>query len=41
MENNIKNIYFSNKNLEFTYGVIKGNVEKQCGYDIEKNNNHI
>ena len=38
MENNIKNIYFSNKNLEFTYGVIKGNIENQCGYDIEKNN---
>ena len=37
MDNNVKNIFFSNENLDFTYNVIKGNVEKECGYDIEKN----
>jgi len=36
MSNNIKDLFFSEKNLDFTYGIVKQEVEKRCGYNIER-----
>ena len=36
MSNNIKDLFFSEKNLDFTYGIVKQEVEKRCGYNLER-----
>lgn len=33
---NVKELFFSEKNLDFTYGIVKQEVEKRCGYNIER-----
>ena len=35
MEQNVKSVFLSKKNLDFTFGVIKQNVEQRCNYTVK------
>ena len=35
-ENDVRDHFFSGKNMNFTYGIIRQEVNSKCGYDIDK-----
>ena len=35
-QNDVKDHFFSGKNMNFTYGIIRQEVNSKCGYDIDK-----
>ena len=35
-ENDVRDHFFSGQNMNFTYGIIRQEVNSKCGYDIDK-----
>lgn len=41
MEQNVENIFLSKKNLDFTFGVVRQNIQQRCNYDINNKQSMI